>query len=74
MRLISCAAEESVDRAMLHRQHLLLDRLDHRQIAVDDEIEDGVEDIVDAVHQQGGRRLELVAQRAVGARRDVADA
>ena len=58
---------------MLHRQHLFLDRLDHRQIAVDDEIEDGVKHIVDAVHQQGGRCLQLLAQGFMGAGGDVAN-
>src|SRR3546814_15934988 len=52
---------------------LFFDRLDDRQIAVDQEIEDGVEHIIGAVGEERGSGLELVAKIAVGALRSVAD-
>ena len=63
-----------VDRALLHREHLVLDRLDQRQIPVDDKVEDRMQDIVDAMFEQRRRRLKLRAQRRVTSRRSVAHA
>ncbi len=56
------AVEKRVERALLGFEHVFLDRLDDRQIAVDDEVEDGVEDVVDAVLEQLGRGFELMAK------------
>ena len=50
------AVEEGVERMALHDEHLLLDRLDDRKIAVDDEIEHGVQDVIDAMPELRGRR------------------
>ena len=74
MRLISSRPRKLSIALLLHRQHLLLDRLDHRQIAVDDEIEDRVEDIIDAVHEQEGAASSWSRSARVGAGGDVADA
>ena len=49
--------EKGVKRALLGLEHLLLDRLDDRQVAVDNEVENGVKHIVDAVPEQPGRRF-----------------
>ncbi len=74
MRLTSSAAEETVDRLGLHLQHFLLEILDQREVAVDDVIEDGVEQIIDAMHQQAWRFLQLVAERRVRPGRAMANA
>jgi hypothetical protein len=52
----------------LHGEHLLLYGLDNRKIAVNNEIEDRVQDLIHAVFQLLGRRLQLTAQLAMGAR------
>ena len=57
------AAEEAVDGVLLHLQHFLLELLDQRDVAVDDVVEDGVEQIIDAVHQQA-RRLSPAVRAA----------
>ena len=63
------AVEEGIERMALHDEHFLLDRLDDRKIAVDDEIEHRVQDIIHAMPELSGRGLQLPAQLAVGARR-----
>jgi len=47
--------EKGVERALLCLEHFLLDRLDDRQVAVDNEVENGVKHVVDAVLEQPGR-------------------
>ena len=74
MRLTSSRSRKLSMALVLHRQHLLLELLDQRQIAVDDIVEDGVEQIIDAVHQQARRTFELFAQRGMRPGRAVADA
>ena len=49
--------EKGVERALLGLEHLLLDRLDDRQVAVDNEVENSVKHVVDAVLEQPGRRF-----------------
>ena len=49
--------EKRVERALLGLEHLLLDRLDDRQVTVDNEVENSVKYIVDAVLEQPGRRF-----------------
>ena len=49
--------EKRVERALLGLKHLLLDRLDDRQVAVDDEVKNSVKHVVDAVLEQPGRRF-----------------
>ena len=49
--------EKGVERALLGLEHLLLDRLDDRQVAVDNEVENGVKHVVDAVPEQPGDDL-----------------
>ena len=66
--------EEIVHRPLLHGQHLVLKGVAQRQIAVDDEVEDRVEDIVDAVAEQRRRRFELGPQVGMAAARGAADA
>src|SRR3546814_14886994 len=62
-----------VHDAVLDEQHLVLDRVDHREIAVDDEVEDRVEHIVGAVAEQRRRGFEPRAHLGMAARRAVAD-
>ena len=66
-------AEEGIDRRGLDRQHVLLDLLDHRLIAIDDEVEHAVQDVVDAVREQFRRCLQLRPQHGVVADRPVAN-
>ena len=68
------AVEERVEGALLGFEHFFLHRFDDREIPVDDEVEDGVEHIVDAVLEQPGRGFELVAKPRVGALGAVAHA
>src|SRR5574337_2102062 len=68
------AVEKRVERPALGLQHVLLDRVDDRQVAVDDEVEDGVQHVIDAVFQERGRSFEVMAKVRMGARRSVPDA
>ena len=65
--------KRGVHHAILDQQHPVFDRVDQREIAVDDEIEDCIEDIVGAVREFGGQGFETRAHFAVRARRAVAD-
>ena len=60
--------------AVLDRLDLLLDRLEHRHVVVDDEVEDGVEDEVLALGQRGRAALPMLAHGGVGGRGAVPDA
>ena len=66
--------ERRVHHAFLDEEQPVLDRVDHREIAVDDEIEDRIEDIVGAVRKLGGQRFEPRADFGVRPRRPVTDA
>ena len=50
-----------------------VDRLEHRHVIVDDEIEDGVEDVFLAVREHDRAGLAALAHRRVGGRGAVAD-
>ena len=54
-RSISAWLERGRKHAVLDRVDLRLDRLDHRHVVVDDEVEDGVEDVVLAVREHAGQ-------------------
>ena len=47
--------EKGVQRALLGLEHLFFDRLDDRQVAVDNEVENSVKHVIDAVLEQPGR-------------------
>ena len=64
--------KKCIEQVLLSLEHLLLDRLNDRQIPIDDEIENGMEHIVDPVAEQRGGRLELMAQLGMCAGRTVA--
>src|SRR3546814_10422302 len=68
------SVERGVHHAVLDPQHPLLDRIDHREIAVDDEIEHRIENIVGAVREF--RRQGFKPRPDVGVRacRPMADA
>jgi hypothetical protein len=59
------ATKEAVKRALLHLENVFLDRLDHRQVSVNDKVEDGVQDIIRTMAQQAGGRFELGAEFAM---------
>ncbi|MNE61101.1 hypothetical protein D3C80_1562890 [compost metagenome] len=67
------ARQEAVQRPLLHLQHAVLDLVDDRHIAVDDEVQHAVQDEVGPVLQLQRRGLQLGAQLGVGAGRAVAD-
>ncbi len=67
-------AEEAVDRLGFHRQHFFLQVFDQGDVAIDDVIEDRVEQVIDAMHQQARRLLQLLAQRGVRTGRPMANA
>ena len=54
-------------------QRLLLDPLDDRQIAIDDEVEDGVQHIIDAMGQSVRHRFQRMTQLDMPACRTMAD-
>ena len=64
--------KKCIEQVLLSLEHLLFDRLNDRQIPIDDEIENGMEHIVDPVAEQRGRRFELMAQLGMCAARTVA--
>src|SRR6266478_2903789 len=57
----------------LHGLDFLLDGFEHRRIVIDDEIEDGVEDIVLAAGQRPRAALAALAYRRIGRRRAMTD-
>ena len=59
---------------VLDRLDLVLDRLQHRHVVVDDEIEDGIEDEVLALGERGGAGFPMLAHGGVGGRGAVPDA
>src|SRR3546814_15561456 len=59
--------------AVLDPQHPLLDRIDHREIAVDNEIEHRIEDIVGTVREFRRQGFEPRPDVGVRPRRPVAD-
>lgn len=65
--------ERRVHDAFLDRKQPVLDRVDHREIAVDDEIENRIEDIIGAVRQFRRQGFEPRAHLAVRPRRPVTD-
>ena len=68
------AGKKTVHRPLFHRQHLVFEGFSQRQIAVDKEVQDGVEDIVNAMAEHGWRRLELDPQVGMAPARGAADA
>ena len=61
------AGEKGCKHALLHLEDVLLDRLDDREIAIDDEVQNGMEHIVRALAQQVRRDFEMRAKLAVRA-------
>ena len=57
--------EDGIEHSVLDRLDLIVDRLHHRHVVVDDEVEDGVEDVVLAVRQDGRARLAAPAYRRI---------
>ncbi len=47
---------------LFHFEHLVLQRLDHGQIAVDDEVDDAMQDVVGSVVEKLWRLFELLPQ------------
>ena len=64
--------KKGIECAMLHCQHFLLDLVDDRHIAVDDEVENGVEHIIHAMPQLRRGSFQLAAQLRVRTCRSVA--
>ena len=67
------AFEEGDQHVLFQRQHAVLHLLHHRQVAVDDEVDDGVQDIVRSMPQHLRRLLQQAPQFRVRARRAVTD-
>ncbi|MCY1241826.1 hypothetical protein D9M72_547480 [compost metagenome] len=55
------------EHVFLEFQNFVLERLDHRQVAVDNEVNDAVKDVVGTVFEKPWGLLELLAQFLVGA-------
>jgi hypothetical protein len=56
-----------------HGLDFFLDGFEHRRVVIDDEIEDGVEDIVFAARQRSRTAFAAFAYRRIGRRRAMAD-
>ena len=54
------ARQKGVDGTLLHGQHFFLDRLAEGKIAVHDEVQDGVQDVVHALRQLSWGGLQLL--------------
>ena len=59
---------------MLHLEHFFFNRLDQRKIAVDDKVEQSMQYVINAMHEQRWRCFQLFAKRLVGPQRSVTDA
>ena len=64
--------DRSLEHPVLGGVHLGADRVQHREVGVDDGVQHGVEDVVLPVRQRLRRRLAALADGAVGARSAVA--
>ena len=65
--------ERRIHHALLDQKHPVLDRIDDGEIAIDDEIEDGIKNVIGAVSQLAGQGFEPGPDVGVRARRPVAD-
>ena len=71
---MSAVAHRADQHPVLDRVDLVLDRLQHRHVVVDDEVEDRVQDEVLALGEAGRAALPVLAHRRVGGRGAVPDA
>ena len=67
------ALKKAICSLAFHLEHLFLDVVDERPVAVDDVIEHCMEQVIGSVHEELGRLLQLLAERRMGAFRAVAD-